>query len=186
MSQPPADISPPGYATPSTRALDDLYREHQPWLFNWLRSKLSCPFDAGDLSQDTFVRLLSVDLAGLREPRAYLLVIANRLMINRYRRQKVEADVLQQMTHLLDTSNDKGPAEIVAARDLLHRVLLMLTEELPDKPRKAFLMARLDGMAYRDIARRLQVSESSVKQYIAKTLLHCHKRLYAEFTGTNG
>ena len=158
-----------------------LYRDHQPWLFNWLRGKLGCPFDAGDLSQDTFLRLLSADIGGLREPRAYLLVIANRLLINRYRRNKVETDVLQQVAHLMESRDEKGPAEIVAVRDLLHRVLLMLTDELPEKPRKAFLMARIDGNSYRQIARRLKVSESSVKQYISKALMHCHRRLYSEF-----
>lgn len=158
-----------------------LYRQHQPWLFNWLTGKLGCPFDAGDMSQDTFLRLLSADAGALREPRAYLLVIANRLLINRYRRNKVEAEVLQQVAHLVETCDDKGPARSTVARDLLHRVLLMLTEELPEKPLKAFLMARIDGKSYRQIARRLDVSESSVKQYIARALVHCHKRLYDEF-----
>lgn len=162
-----------------------LYQQHQPWLFNWLRGKLGCPDDAGDMSQDTFLRLLSADISGLREPRAYLLVIANRLLINRYRRIKVEAEVLQQVAHLAETCNEKGPAEIVAARDLLHRVLLMLSEELPEKPRKAFLMARIDGKSYQQIAKQLDVSESSVKQYIAKALMHCHKRLYDAFDGSS-
>ena len=161
-----------------------LYREHQPWLFNWLRGKLGCPHDASDLSQDTFLRVLSADIGELREPRAYLLVVANRLLINRYRRNKIEAEVLQQVAHLMERWDEKGPADIVAARDLLHRVLLMLMEELPEKPRRAFLMARIDGKSYRQIARRLSVSESSVKQYISRALMHCHKRLYDEFGGT--
>ncbi len=165
----------------ATQEVGYLYQQHQPWLLNWLRSKLGCPFDANDISQDTFLRLLSADVGTLREPRAYLLVIANRLLINRYRRNKVEADVLQQVAHLMETCNEKGPAEIAAARDLLHRVLMMLSEELPEKSRKAFLMARIDGLSYEQIAKRLDVSSSSVKQYIARALVHCHKRLYAEF-----
>lgn len=170
-----------GCERPLPMDVDHLYREHQPWLLNWLKGKLGCPFDAGDLSQDTFVRLLTADISALREPRAYLLVVANRLLINRYRRNKVETDVLQQVAHLMENWGEKGPAEIVAARDLLHRVLLMLMEELPEKPRRAFLMARIDGKSYRQIAKRLKVSESSVKQYISRALMHCHQRLYSEF-----
>lgn len=160
------------------RDVDSLYRDHQPWLLNWLKGKLGCPADAGDMSQDTFLRLLTVDLSILREPRAYLLVIANRLMINRHRRRRLEADVLQQVAHTVEDQNHKGPAEIVAARDLLHQVLMMLTEELPEKPRQAFLLARTEGLSYRQIAERLDVSESSVKQYISRALVHCHARLY--------
>ena len=155
-----------------------LYRTHQPWLLNWLKGKLGCPAEAGDMSQDTFLRLLCVDLSILREPRAYLLVVANRLMINRHRRRQLEADVLQQVAHTIDDCHHKGPAEIVAARDLLYQVLKMLTEELPERPREAFLLARTEGLSYRQIAERLSVSESSVKQYISRALVHCHSRLY--------
>ena len=57
-------------------------------------------------------------------------------------------------------------------------VLRLLVDELPEKPRRAFLLARLEGLTYRQIARRLSVSESSVKQYLAKAFAHCHARLY--------
>lgn len=166
----------------STADVTTLYKQHQPWLVRWLSGKTGCPHDAGDISQDTFLKVLNVDAEVLREPRAYLLVIANRLLINRYRRASVEKDVLQKVATLITTlendCNHKGPADIVAARDLLSRVLLMLTDELPEKPRKAFLLAKLEGLSYREIATRLNVSESSVKQYIARVLVHCHKRFY--------
>jgi len=160
-----------------------LYLDHHGWLLGWLRRKLRCPHDAADLSHDTFLRLLNRgDPPGLREPRAYLLVIANRLLINRHRRRKVEEEALRQVAVLLERQERRGPAETVIARDLLAQVLLLLTEELPEKPRRAFLMARVDGMSYREIARRLEVSESSVKQYLAKVLAHCHGRLYDSLT----
>jgi len=158
---------------------DKLYRDHHSWLLGWLRRKLRCPHDAADLSHDTFLRLLKGGEAGdLREPRAYLLVIANRLLINRNRRRQVEEEALRQVTLLLARHERRGPAATVVSRDLLAQVMLLLTEELPDKPRRAFLMARVDGMSYRAIARQLEVSESSVKQYLAKALAHCHARLY--------
>jgi len=157
----------------------ELYRDHHLWLLHWLRRKLGCPDAAADLSHDTFLRVLrSGAPANLHEPRAYLLVIANRLLINQHRRRRVEEEALRQVTVLLAQQEQCGPAETVIARDLLAQVVLLLTEELPEKPRRAFLMARVDGMSYRAIARRLQVSESSVKQYLARAMAHCHARLY--------
>ena len=41
-------------------------------------------------------------------------------------------------------------------------------------------MAKVDGLSYRTIAERLGVSESSVKQYLSKALVHCHARLYED------
>ncbi len=159
-----------------------VFQSHQPWLFNWLLKKLGCPYDAGDISQDTFLNLLRAEHQPLREPRAYLLVIANRLMINRHRRQKVEKEVLEHLFVHGDQAEHRGPAEITIHRQLLHQALLVLTEEVPEKHRKAFFMARMDGMSYKAIAAELKVSESSIKQYMARTLVHCHQRLYGETT----
>ncbi|WP_421705307.1 sigma-70 family RNA polymerase sigma factor [Alloalcanivorax xenomutans] len=157
-----------------------LYEAHHGWLTHWLHHRLRCPQDAADLSHDTFLRLILGDqpLEALREPRAYLLVIASRLLINRHHRKQVEEEALRQVATLLETQDNRGPAEIAAARDLLVSVIKLLVDELPEKPRRAFLMARLEGLSYRQIGRRLSVSESSVKQYLARALAHCHARLY--------
>ncbi|MGH8816290.1 MAG: sigma factor, partial [Achromobacter pestifer] len=63
-------------------AVQLLYRTHHGWLHNWLRAKLGNTFDAADLAQDTFVRVLRHrhELEALREPRAYLTTIAKRLL----------------------------------------------------------------------------------------------------------
>lgn len=157
-----------------------LYREHHGWLFGWLRKKTRCPEDAADVAQDTFLRVLSgqSDVSELREPRAFLLVVANRLLINRYHHKVVEAEALQQVALLMEEQQQTGPEDIVALRQLLAKVLHLLSNELPEHVRKAFLFARVDGLSYAEIAGRLGVSESSVKQYLARALAHCHARLF--------
>lgn len=163
----------------STESLDHLYRSHHGWLFGWLRKKTGCRDHAADLTQDTFLKLLALpEMPALREPRAYLLVTANRLLINLHQRSRVERETLQALVLLLEPDSEPSPEHIVAMRQLLRQVLLMLSEELEEKPRRAFLLARLEGLSYVNIAAELQVSESSVKQYLAKALAHCHGRLY--------
>lgn len=166
--------------SPNHDEVSTLYRAHHGWLTHWLHRRLRCPQDAADLSHDTFLRLILGDqpLDALREPRAYLLVIASRLLINRHHRKRVEEEALRQVAILLETQDQRGPAETTAARNLLLSVLKLLVDELPEKPRRAFLLARLEGLSYRQIARQLDVSESSVKQYLARALAHCHARLY--------
>jgi RNA polymerase sigma-70 factor (ECF subfamily) len=115
----------------------------------------------------------------LREPRAYLLVTANHLLINQFRRRKLEEETLRTMAILAEDSLTHSPEDITASRQLLRQTLLLLADELDEKPRRAFLMARIDGLSYAEIAIELGVSESSVKQYLAKVLAHCHARLYA-------
>jgi len=163
----------------SKKLIDSLYREHHGWLYAWLKKKMTCPHHAADLSHDTFIRLLSLqEIPSLREPRAYLLVTANRLMINLNRKHKVEEETLRNMSALISEQSCQDVAYVSAVLQLLERTLLMLIEELDERSRQAFLMARVDGMTYAEIAQVMKVSESRVKQHLVKALAYCHQRLY--------
>jgi RNA polymerase sigma-70 factor (ECF subfamily) len=54
----------------------------------------------------------------------------------------------------------------------LVRIDAML-DGLPSKARSAFLLSRLDGLGYAEIAQRLDVSLSSVEKYMATAIRHC-------------
>ena len=162
-----------------TAIIDALYREHHQWLLAWLRKKMNCPQNAADLSHDTFVRLLSLpEMPVLREPRAYLLVTANRLMINLNRKHKVEAETLRSVATLISEQIDQDVSHIIAVRQLLEATILMLIDGLDERSRQAFLLARVDGMTYAEIAETMQVSVSRVKQHLVKALAYCHVHLY--------
>lgn len=49
---------------------------------------------------------------------------------------------------------------------------------LPANAREAFLLSRLDGLTYSEIATRLDVSSSTVKNYISSALVHCYHSLH--------
>ncbi|RZK04489.1 MAG: RNA polymerase subunit sigma, partial [Pantoea sp.] len=88
--------------TPPDQRLSVLYREHRSWLENWLRHRVGNSWDAADLSQDTFLRVLSSaqKLEELREPRAYLLTVGKRLLSNFYSRRSLEAAYLEALAQL--------------------------------------------------------------------------------------
>jgi len=54
-----------------------------------------------------------------------------------------------------------------------------MLDTLPAKPRSAFLLHRLEGWSYGEIAAELGVSSSMVKQYVARALAHCYLALEA-------
>ncbi len=170
-----------GEAPEQSRLIGEIYRDHQGWLRGWLGKKVGCLHQAADLVHDSFVKLLSAaSLPALREPRAYLLVVAGHLIADRYRKQALEQETLCTMAVLSEDVLAASPEEQAAARQLLGKTLHILAEELDDKPRRAFLMARAEGLSYAEIAAELGVSESSVKQYLAKAMAHCHARLYSQ------
>lgn len=155
------------------RDIAELYSNHNGWLKGWLRTRLNCSETAADLAQDTFVRLLRKDKGNLviREPRAYLTRVAQRLVINHWRRQDIEQAYLEALA--------LQPEPLVPSVEEQQIIIETIMEvdamlrSLPDKVHQAFLLSRMDGLTYSAIAQQLGVTERSIKNYMAQAMLHC-------------
>lgn len=160
-------------ATPKEQTLHALYRDHRSWLENWLRQRMGNAWDAADLSQDTFVRVLASaqPLADLREPRAYLLTVGKRLLSNFYTRRSLEQSYLDALAQLPEDSVPSPEQRWLLLETL--QALDELLDGLPAVVRRAFLWSQLEGLGYREIAERLKVSERTVKRYMAQAYEHC-------------
>ncbi|MFQ6573277.1 sigma-70 family RNA polymerase sigma factor [Pseudomonas sp. UM16] len=160
-------------ATPPEHSLHALYRDHRSWLESWLRRRMGNAWDAADLSQDTFLRVLgsSQSIVEMREPRAYLLTVGKRLLSNFYTRRSLEQAYLDALANL--------PEEYVPSPEqrwvLLETLQAMdeLLDGLAPTVRRAFLLSQLEGLGYREIAERLKVSERTIKRYMAQAYEHC-------------
>jgi len=158
--------------------MTELYHNHHGWLHNWLRKKLGCSQRAADLAHDAFIRVLTLDEpAHIKEPRAFLATTAGRLMIDAARRKRIEAAYLQALAAQVGEAGMPDPAAIHVALEALERIASLLAGLQP-KVRDAFLLSRLDGLTYSEIAAHLQVSTASVKNYIASALVHCYKAMH--------
>ena len=160
-------------ATPKEQTLRALSRDHSSWLENWLRRRMGNAWDAADLSQDTFVRVLASTqpLADLREPRAYLLTVGKRLLSNFYTRRSLEQAYLDALAQLPEESVPSPEQRWLLLETL--QALDELLNGLPPVVRRAFLWSQLEGLGYRQIAERLKVSERTVKRYMAQAYEHC-------------
>lgn len=154
--------------------LDNFYRDHRSWLENWLRRRLGNAWDAADLSQDTFLRVLATQgepLANLREPRAYLVTVGKRLLINHYKRRSLEQAYLEALATLPEEAVPSPEQRWILLQTL--QALDELLDDLPSVVRRAFLWSQLEGLGYAQIAERLKVSERTVKRYMAQAYAHC-------------
>lgn len=168
---PPAD-------TASHRDITTLYVDHHRWLQGWLRRKLGNAFDAADLAQDTFIRLLNAPAGeagqaagGLREPRAYLATVARRLLINHLRRQSLEQAYLSALAALPEPQAP-SPEQQLAILQALQEIDAML-DGLPPKVRAVFVLSQIDGLTYAAIADELGMGLRSVKRYMALAMAEC-------------
>jgi RNA polymerase sigma factor (sigma-70 family) len=152
--------------------VETLYMDHHGWLQGWLRRKLGDSFVAADLAHDTFISVISGGgVAEIREPRPFLATIAGRLLNHRYRRQLLENAYLELLAQLPEAQAPSPEAQLLAVEALqqVDRVL----DGLPGAVREAFLLAHLEELSYAEIAERLGVSSSSVKQYLTRANRQC-------------
>lgn len=158
---------------PPSNTVEVLYLDHHSWLTGWLRRKLGCPHSAADLAQDTFMRLLSArETPSITEPRAFLTVVAKRVLFNHYRRQDLERAYLQA---LADMPEQLAPSE--EERAIILQTLMeldQLLDGLPTSVKRAFLLAQVDGMSYADIGAQLGISIATVKRHLNKAALRCY------------
>jgi len=152
--------------------LGDEFRRSYGWLKAKLWRKTGCPTVAEDLSSEAFVQLITtLQKEPVREPRALLTTISQRLISDFWRRRDLENAYLRELCH--------SPECIVQSEEEKLQMIQMLLEidcilsGLPPKVKLAFLYSQLDGMTYSEIATRLDVSVSRVGQYMAKALAHC-------------
>ena len=157
-----------------------LYGEHHGWLFGWLRRRLGCGHHAADVAQDTFVRILgSRDaLLGVREPRAYLVTTAKRLLIDEARRRLIEKTYLDELAAASAAPFDAAPSaeEVAQTVEALLQIEAAL-DGLAPKARQAFLLCYLEGHTHAVAAAELGVSTKMVQKYLIQALAHCQRVL---------
>lgn len=134
---------------------------------------------AGDALHDTWLQLRRME--GTKEeilnPRAFVLRMAVNSAINSLRSQNraVPRGEVDALLEVVDPA--PGPEQVIAARIELE-TLKALIATMPQRRQDILLMVRLEGMAQRDVAKRLGVSLSTVEQELKKAHLYCATRMH--------
>jgi RNA polymerase sigma-70 factor (ECF subfamily) len=158
-------------------AIESLYKDHSNWLRGWLRARLGNAWDAADLAHDTYARILHKGTQPAAEDsRRYLTQIASGLMIDLFRRRGIERAYLDALALLPEAQAPSEETRALAIEALLE--LDRILNGLAPKVRRAFLLCKLDGLSYGEIARELSVSLSSVEKYMVTALQACYLALY--------
>ncbi|AKQ56968.1 sigma-70 family RNA polymerase sigma factor [Bordetella hinzii] len=153
--------------------LETLYTDHHSWLRGWLHRRLGNTEQAADLAHDTFIRLLCSERvpAALDEPRAFLTTVAQRLVSNHWRREKLERAYLEALAQA-PQALARSPEERAILLETLFE-LDRLLDGLPAVVRRAFLLSQLDGQTHAQVAQALGVSIPTVKRHIVRALARC-------------
>jgi RNA polymerase sigma factor (sigma-70 family) len=153
-----------------------LFEEQHATLHRYFLKRTPHAWDAQDLVQELYLRLLRTDREGtgeIQNPEAYLFTVAANLVkehASRRHRNPLGSDELEEVIERLATPCD-GAAGV--DRALRRQRLADIIGRLTPKCRAVLVMHYRDELGYREIGERLQISSHMVKKYIVKALATC-------------
>ncbi len=144
-------------------------------LRNFLFYKFGNIEQAEDLAQEAFVKLWqNCSSVPLEKAKSYIYTIANNSSLNEIAHKKVVLRYEKNFTGL-DKTNESP--EYILEEKQFQAKLLKAIENLNEKQRIAFLMHRIDGKKYSEIALDLNISVKAVEKRIHLALLSLRKEI---------
>jgi RNA polymerase sigma-70 factor (ECF subfamily) len=138
--------------------------------------RVGCRATAADLVQDLFVRFWRRPLIQVEELSTYLLRCAGNIAIDHLRNEGARARVSEEcMTQPQEVADDQPHAALEANNDLRHVEAAL--RGLPEKTRQIFLLNRIHGRKYAEIATVMGLSQSAVEKHMMRALQACKASL---------
>lgn len=165
--QRPITPPPPG----GDNGLDLLYRRYSGWLTGMLRRRFGASIgdSADDLVQETYVRIAPYQAAGeINHPQALLMRVASNLARDQMRRTRVRG---AQVEFAVDESAEAD--ERIDADQVEALFFKQIVETMPQTYRDVFILSRIAGLTYEEIAAHSGLSIKTVEWRISRALAHC-------------
>jgi RNA polymerase sigma-70 factor (ECF subfamily) len=149
---------------------------HRNLLFTVAYELLGSAADAEDVLQETWQRWVHVDLAQVRDQRAYLVRITTRQSLNRLRAMKRRREAYvgpwlpEPMLTAPDVAQDVELAESVSV------ALMLVLETLSPTERAVFVLREAFGFGYDEIAAAVDKNPAAVRQIAHRARLHVKAR----------
>ena len=146
-----------------------VYRNHAAMLRRRVRARLRSSEDANDLVHEAFARLLgSWQAQPLRNPSAFLNRTIRNLLIDRSRRAAARPAHLA-LDAGVDVAVEAVQHDVLEVEEMRERYRCLVAA-LPPRTREVFSLHRLDGVGYREIAERLDISIRTVEWHVAEAV----------------
>ena len=151
--------------------IEDLFNRYREELTRRLLTMVNSRETAADLLQETYVRLLRLPgTRAVEQPRALLHRIATNLAIDHLRARKNGHHLVEPIEAAMELPCPVPSQE----RSLLGKQRLQrfihAVQQLPPRTREAFLLYRIHGHSYREIAERMKISVSGVDKHIRRAI----------------
>lgn len=152
------------------KCLIHAWHSHEGELRRWLISRLGNPADAEDLLQDVFEKamLQGERFCSVENARAWLFRVARNALVDRYRMQRDQVELPENMAAIEDESE---------AVDELSECLPRVLSELSDEDREVITLCDLDGISQQRFAELKGISLPAAKSRIQRARKRMRQQL---------
>jgi RNA polymerase sigma factor (sigma-70 family) len=165
-------------------AFEELYRRYRPRIAGYVRRMVRDPARAEDIAQDAFFsalrRMRATDAEIAFKP--WIFEIARNAAIDHWRRTSraeeisVDEDERLRQSDRVRLAGAAGPDAALVEKERFEH-LRGAFDELSDVHTRILVQRELEGLSYREIAERLELTESSVQS----ALFRARQRLESEY-----
>lgn len=156
-----------------------MFVKHHSALNGFFRRRVLHPWDAQDLAQEVYLRLLRVDRGEentIDNVEAYLYTVAANLVKEHGILQKRLPANVDIATVFPELESPGGSAEDEIERQFRRQWAAETLDRLPARCRTVMIMRYRDEMSYEQVATALGISTHMVKKYVVKALALCRER----------
>ena len=169
--------------------ISEVVKREQSRLRNFIRRRVPDPYDAEDILQDVFYRLVEANrlLMPIEHVTGWLFRVARNRITDLFR--KKEPENFSDITAVDDEGDDLSFEDLLPApdagpeasyvREMLLDELETALEELPKEQREVFVAHELEGRSFKDLAANSGVSVNTLLSRKRYAVLHLRERLHA-------
>lgn len=152
------------------QAYDQFYLDTVDLMFDFINLLLHSEAEAEEICQQIYVKIWesrqSIDPAG--NFRGYLYKMAKTASFKYLEHKKVENKYLHYKGYDAPEFG-ASPDELVITREIALLIKISL-DNMPEQRRKVFEMSRYEGLSYEEIAKRLNISNATVRSHISHAI----------------
>jgi len=152
----------------------DIYQQHSKSVWNFIYFKTGDEEEANDLVQDAFIKLWKhCGSVSKEKARSFLYTVINNAFLNKVAHKKV---VLKYRFLQQNSIDQESPQFLLEEKEYMNK-LKNAINNLTEGQRIAFLLNRIEGKKYREIAEILEISVKAVEKRMSLALMALRKEI---------
>ncbi|NOU62093.1 RNA polymerase sigma factor [Marinifilum caeruleilacunae] len=157
-----------------SKTYEAIFNRYSESIRNFVYYKCGDMEKAEDITQEAFIKLWKQCASIIVEKaKSFLYTVANNLFINDYKHGKV---VLQHRSSIKESVEAKTPEYLMEEEEFMLKLKEAISN-LKSNQREVFLLSRIDGKTYKEIAEIIGISEKAVEKRMHKALLNLRAKI---------